>query len=186
MRELPAEARIGASVAALMAEDRETFMKRHSLRWLAFGGSALALLITALIALDTAPATAADTVVVYKSPTCNCCLRWIGHLRQAGFRVEARNETAMNALKAKLGVPGDLASCHTATVNGYVIEGHVPAQDIRRLLTEKPAATGLAVPGMPVGSPGMEQGSRVDSYKVLLFDTAGPPVQFAQHGTPAD
>lgn len=123
-----------------------------------------------------------DTVVVYKSPTCNCCSKWVEHLRQAGLKVEVHNENAMNPLKARLGVPQNLASCHTAIVNGYVIEGHVPATDIERLLVEKPTAKGLAVPGMPIGSPGMEQGDRRDLYEVLLFQTEGQTTVFAQHG----
>lgn len=123
-----------------------------------------------------------DTVVVYKSPTCHCCSKWVEHLRSAGFTVSVKNENAMTPLKTRLGVPADLASCHTALVRGYLIEGHVPAQDIRRLLAEHPKAKGLAVPGMPIGSPGMEQGDRIDPYKVVLFSDDAPPSVFATHG----
>ncbi len=127
----------------------------------------------------------AETVVVYKSPTCHCCSKWVEHLRSAGFTVSVKNENAMNPLKSQLGVPAHLASCHTALVRGYLIEGHVPAEDIRRLLAERPKAKGLAVPGMPIGSPGMEQGDRVDRYEVVLFRDDAAPSVFAAHGPAA-
>jgi hypothetical protein len=134
--------------------------------------------------LDDNSTTAAprDTVVVYKSPTCSCCSKWIEHLKHAGFRVEAHNESEMSQVKIRLGVPEVLASCHTAMINGYVIEGHVPAEDIKQLLAKHPKARGLAVPGMPVGSPGMEMGARVDSYDVLLMADDQPTRAFAHHG----
>jgi hypothetical protein len=145
---------------------------------------AAATALVALLAAACGPAgeASANAIVVYKSPTCGCCSKWVQHLRDAGFVVDVRNEPAMNPLKARLGVPAELASCHTATVNGYVIEGHVPAQDIRRLLAEKPATRGLAVPGMPTGSPGMEQSGRVDQYEVLAFDGTNEPRVFSEHG----
>lgn len=123
-------------------------------------------------------------VEVWKSPTCHCCSKWVDHLRQNGFSVRVHNESAMKPLKTKLGVPQELASCHTAVVGGYVIEGHVPAEDIHRLLSEKPKAIGLSVPGMPIGSPGMEQGDRRDPYETRLFDADGSDV-FAVHGAPS-
>jgi hypothetical protein len=123
------------------------------------------------------------TIEVWKSPSCQCCSKWIEHLQNDGFTVIAHNENAMNPLKTRLGVPQDLASCHTAVVDGYVIEGHVPAQDIRKLLREKPKALGLAVPGMPIGSPGMEQGDEIERYETLLFNAEGSSV-FAIHGAP--
>ncbi|WP_233575102.1 DUF411 domain-containing protein [Stagnimonas aquatica] len=128
-------------------------------------------------------AAAPDTVVVYKSPTCGCCLKWVEHLQQAGFTVETHDEPQMSLVKTRLGVPEALGSCHTATVNGYVIEGHVPAEDIRQLLAKRPKAKGLAVPGMPIGSPGMEMGDRVDPYQTLLFDGQGRSSVFSRHGT---
>jgi len=134
-------------------------------------------------ALPVASGAAPDTVLVYKSPSCHCCAKWINHLRHAGFTVETRDEPAMAALKTRLGIPPGLASCHTAQVGGYVIEGHVPAGDILRLLAERPRARGLAVPGMPIGSPGMEQDGRVDPYEVLLFSGDAAPAVFARHGT---
>jgi hypothetical protein len=121
-------------------------------------------------------------IEVWKSPTCSCCSKWVEHLRDAGFDVTVHNESTMNPLKTKLGVPQALASCHTAVINGYVIEGHIPAQDIRRLLSEKPDALGLAVPGMPIGAPGMEQGDRRDAYETVLFTSKGGTQTFAEHG----
>ncbi|KAA0876448.1 DUF411 domain-containing protein [Nitrincola tapanii] len=111
----------------------------------------------------------AESMKVYKSETCGCCNDWIDHVREAGFEVEAINHANMNQKKQALGLPAQLASCHTAIIEGYLIEGHVPASDILRLLQERPKITGLSVPGMPHGSPGMETG-RVDAYQVLAFD----------------
>lgn len=122
-----------------------------------------------------------DTILVVKSPTCGCCSKWADYLRQEGFKVQVRNENDMAQLKRDLGVPPNLASCHTATVAGYVIEGHVPAKDIRRLLTDKPIARGLALPGMPIGSPGMEQGERRDPYTTFLFKADGQSQLFMRH-----
>lgn len=120
-------------------------------------------------------------VVVHKSPTCGCCNAWIEHLRAYGFTVESRDHEDMGQVKAALGVPHGYGSCHTAEVDGYVIEGHVPAADIHRLLAERPSLRGLTVPGMPVGSPGMEQGTRVQPYEVIGFGDAGLET-FARHG----
>lgn len=119
--------------------------------------------------LLASPAWADSVMHVYKSETCGCCNDWIDHVRGAGFEVEYTNLRDMNGKKQELGLPYQLASCHTAVIDGYVIEGHVPADDIKRLLSERPDITGLAVPGMPHGSPGMETG-RVDPYQVLSFD----------------
>ena len=107
-------------------------------------------------------------ITVYKSPTCGCCTKWIKHLEKNGFHVEAKNSKKMREIKRKLGIEPKFQSCHTGLVNGYYIEGHVPAKDIKRLLKEKPKAVGLTVPGMPMGSPGME-GARKDPYSVLLI-----------------
>jgi hypothetical protein len=109
------------------------------------------------------------TVAVTKDPACGCCEKWVAHLRESGFTATV-TEGPVNPLKVRVGVPRDLTSCHTAQVGGYVIEGHVPASAIKRLLVEKPEGTGLAVPGMPVGSPGMEvEGMEPDTYDVVLF-----------------
>jgi hypothetical protein len=106
------------------------------------------------------------------SPTCGCCGKWVEHLRSNGFAVTVTETDKLDALRAKVGVPATLASCHTAFVGGYVVEGHVPANDIRKLLAERPNALGLAVPGMPAGSPGMDA-SHASGYEVLLFQADG-------------
>lgn len=112
-------------------------------------------------------------VAVTKEPSCGCCEKWVTHMREAGFTVKV-TEGPVNIVKARLGVPRDLASCHTAQVGGYLVEGHVPAGSVKRLLTEKPEGTCLAVPGMPVGSPGMEvEGREPDTYAVVLFGPGG-------------
>ena len=111
-------------------------------------------------------------VQVYKDAFCGCCANWVEHLKRAGFAATAENVANMNALKDKHGVPAKTRSCHTALVGGYVIEGHVPAAEIQRLLKEKPKVAGLAVPGMPIGSPGME-GPNARPYDVLTFDKTG-------------
>jgi len=121
-----------------------------------------------------ARATDLPRMVVTKDPSCGCCRGWTEHVRAAGFPIEIVESASVGRLKARLGVPQDLAGCHTAEVGGYVVEGHVPAAAIRRLLEERPAATGLAVPGMPVGSPGMEvEGSPPEIYEVVLFGPSG-------------
>ena len=117
-------------------------------------------------------AVAAPTITVYKDPNCGCCSAWVDHLKANGFKATVHEVRDTSPHKQKLGVPERLASCHTASVAGYTIEGHVPAADIRRLLAERPKAKGLAVPGMPQGSPGMETG-KLDRFDVLLFDDAG-------------
>jgi hypothetical protein len=122
-------------------------------------------------------------VTVYKSPTCGCCRAWVEHLQEDGFRVEVVDMNDRSALSSGRGVPRELGSCHTAVVGDYVVEGHVPAADIRRLLEEAPDAAGLAVPGMPIGSPGMEQGDHVQPYDVMLIARdGGQHSVFSSHG----
>ena len=134
--------------------------------------------------LGTAP-DAADLprIAIAKSPSCGCCGAWVDHLRAVGFEAEVREieQPALNALKAELGIAPDHASCHTATVEGYFVEGHVPADDIRRLLAEGPEARGLAVPGMPDGSPGMEMGDTRNPFDTLLVGKDGKASVFASH-----
>ena len=126
----------------------------------------------------------AETVSVYKDASCGCCAKWVDHLEQHGFATKTTNVTNIDEVKTKNGVPAQARSCHTGMVAGYVIEGHVPAADVRRLLKERPAGVvGLAVPGMPIGSPGMEVGSRVQPYSVLAFDKQGKTTVFARHGS---
>ena len=130
-------------------------------------------------ACDSVPS--GPQITVYKSPTCGCCKKWVAHLEDNGFDVTAKNVADVNPVKAENGLPPVLASCHTALIDGYVIEGHVPADDIKRLLKEKPAIAGLSVPGMPVGSPGMEQGGRKDKYDVVAFDNKNQMTVFSSY-----
>jgi hypothetical protein len=125
----------------------------------------------------------APSVEVWKDPNCGCCKDWVAHLEANGFRTRV-HETGNAAMRAQLGIATKYGSCHTARVDGYAIEGHVPAADIRRLLKERPMATGLAVPGMPVGSPGMDgpaYGGRRDAYDVLLIAKDGSATVFQPH-----
>lgn len=120
------------------------------------------------------------TLTVYESPNCECCARWVSRMRNNGFTVAVVEEVDVTPTKRKLGVPDGAASCHTATIGNYVIEGHVPAADIVRLLAERPNVVGLAAPGMPNGSPGMEVGLK-DHYTVVTFDRNGVTAPFAVH-----
>lgn len=144
---------------------------------LARGACALILGVAGFARVTRAAST---TIEVYRSPSCGCCGAWISHMRANGFEARVIETDDLAPIKSRLGVAEDLQSCHTALVEGYVIEGHVPAADVKRLLTERPAALGLAVPGMPLGSPGMEQGDRRERYKVILFAKTGRSV-FVQH-----
>lgn len=122
-----------------------------------------------------------NEITVYKSATCGCCKEWVNHLQANGFNVKAQDVSDLMSYKSANDVPMKLGSCHTATVDGYVIEGHVPANDIKRLLKERPPVSGLAVPGMPVGSPGMEQGGQKDRYDVLTFNKQGGTSVYARY-----
>jgi len=154
--------------------------RRHFSRTLL--AAATATLLPAARA-DKTPGTPGPLVEVWKSPTCGCCGDWIAHMQAHGFRVRV-HDIGNTAARARLGIPAALGSCHTALVGGYALEGHVPAADVIRLLKEKPPAAGLAVPGMPVGSPGMDgpaYGSRRDPYDVLLVDKLGATRVFSSH-----
>jgi hypothetical protein len=141
--------------------------------------SIIVFLVSMWLAAGLSAAGAAE-VTVYKSPTCGCCKNWVAHLRANGFSVKAVDVADVTSYKLANGVSPALASCHTALVDGYVIEGHVPAQDIQRLLRERPKVVGLAAPGMPAGSPGMEQGYK-DPYDVVSFDKNGNVSLYARH-----
>lgn len=135
----------------------------------------LGMLALGTTSIAVAAKPPAIPVEVWKDPNCGCCKDWIAHMEKNGFAVTVKDQ-GNNAARARLGMPQKFGSCHTAVVQGYVIEGHVPASDIQRLLKEKPQALGLAVPGMPVGSPGMDgavYGGRRDPYKVLLVQKDG-------------
>ena len=126
-------------------------------------------------------ASAEVEMTVYKSPTCGCCGKWITHMEENGFKVKAVDVIEMNVVKEKYGINRNLASCHTAVIDGYFIEGHVPADDVKRLLSDKSDSKGLTVPGMPVGSPGMEMDDRVDAYQVLSVNNDGSTEVFNQY-----
>jgi hypothetical protein len=135
--------------------------------------------------VDEAPVAASrlPRVIVHKSPSCGCCGAWVDHMREEGFAVEVRETDNLEPVKSRLGVPFGKGSCHTAEVGGYFVEGHVPASDVRRLLAERPDARGLALPGMPIGSPGMEApDGRVQPYTVELVEKNGTTAAYARHG----
>jgi hypothetical protein len=142
--------------------------------------------LSTLLLAQVSRANAATQIHVYKNPDCGCCGAWIDHLKGAGFSVQITETADGAAVRQRLGMPERVASCHTATVEGYVLEGHVPADEVKRLLVKKPQAIGLAVPGMPVGSPGMEYGSHRDRYDVVLVGRQGRDSVFATYlGTSA-
>lgn len=140
---------------------------------------ALGLLLCGSVLSTTAPAEE-PTISVYKSPTCGCCSQWISHLEENGFKVDPIDTSDLPMIKSRSGIAPEMASCHTAQIGGYVIEGHVPAGDIRRLLAEHPDARGLTVPGMPQGSPGMDA-PNPQHYQVLLIGKDGSTKVFAEH-----
>jgi len=141
----------------------------------------LLLAIAATPILHPSLSQAAAPIHVYKNPDCGCCSAWVDHLKAAGFAVQVTETADTSSLRKRFGMPERFAGCHTATLEGYVLEGHVPADDIKRLLAMKPQAIGLSVPGIPVGSPGMEYGDRRDPYKVLLIDRRGGERVFASY-----
>jgi hypothetical protein len=126
-------------------------------------------------------AAAAPEMAVFKTRTCGCCSKWVDHMKANGFNVTVTDVPSTAEYRKKYGVPERLLSCHTAVVNGYAVEGHVPAADVQRLLKTRPKAKGLSVPGMPVGSPGMEQGPRRDAYSVVLFQADGSVSEFQKY-----
>lgn len=143
-----------------------------------FWGGGLAALVGVLGLLATQQGIAAD-IVVYKSPTCGCCGKWVDHMDDAGFTVDVEDRRDLAPIKSKLGVPVRMQSCHTAEVGDYIVEGHVPADLVKRMIDEKPDIRGLAVPGMPMGSPGME-GPRKDPYNVIAIGNDGRLKVFAR------
>ena len=156
-------------------------MNSHPVRTIGLTVAFIALALTTAAAPISLPEAAKKPIItVYKDPGCGCCKSWIEHLIKHGYRVDAKDTPEMAEIKRTLGVPEALTSCHTAVVNGYLIEGHVPAEDIAKLLKEKPKVAGLAVPGMPMGSPGME-GPRQQHYQVLSFDKNGKTKVFASY-----
>lgn len=129
------------------------------------------------------PLAGAATVTAYKTASCGCCEAWVEHMRDAGFTLDVEDVDRATLVdhKRDLGLDPDLAACHTAVVDGYVVEGHVPAEDVRRMLDERPDIAGIAVPGMPQGSPGMDFGQGSERYDVIAFDRAGDRRVYARH-----
>ncbi|WP_299733570.1 DUF411 domain-containing protein [uncultured Endozoicomonas sp.] len=139
-------------------------------------GSVLTFTSLSALATENLP-----TIMVYKSPTCGCCTEWVKHLEDYGFKTMSHNVQDVNKYKQKANLPHGMGSCHTAFVDGYAIEGHVPAEDIKHMLTARPNIRGIAVPGMPMGSPGMEYGNRKDAYNVISYTKDGSTEVFSSH-----
>jgi hypothetical protein len=135
------------------------------------------------VAAQPKPVSSRTAAIVYKTPSCGCCSLWVDHLRANGFTVEAKDVSAaeVRAVSKAAGLPEDGTSCHTAKIGNYVVEGHVPASDIQKMLKEKPAIAGIAAPGMPMGSPGMEQGGAKEAYDVMSFTKDGKMAVYAKH-----
>ena len=142
----------------------------------------LAGLATAALSRAALASARATRLTVYKSPTCGCCANWVAYMQKHGFAVDAHDvaEDMLEQVKTTAGLPSALRSCHIALAGGYAFEGHVPADLVKKVLTTKPKLAGLAVPGMPAGSPGMEMGGRSDPYDVMAFDRAGKSWVFAK------
>lgn len=134
-----------------------------------------------VLLLSQAAEAAGPQMSVYKTRTCGCCSKWVEHMRANGFDVNVTDVPSTAEYRRKYGVPEKLQSCHTAVVNGYALEGHVPAADVHRVLASGSKAKGLAVPGMPIGSPGMEQGQKRQGYSVVLFDANGGTSEFQKY-----
>ena len=120
-------------------------------------------------------------ITVYKNPECDCCVKWIEYLHSYGYQVDQQNIRDVHKIKRKLGIPIELSACHTGVIDGYVVEGHITHRDIKRLLLFKPKVKGIAVPGMPIGTPGMERGDKREPYKVFSFDENGVVDVFVEH-----
>ena len=150
---------------------------------IALAASAFAIAGLVAYAQPKPVSSRSNVAVVYKTPTCGCCSLWVEHLKKNGFQVEVNDVSAaqVRGVSQAAGLTEDNTSCHTARIGGYIVEGHVPAADIQRLLKEKPAVAGIAAPGMPMGSPGMEQGGRADAYNVIAFTKDGKTSVFAKH-----
>jgi hypothetical protein len=140
-----------------------------------------AAVLTAFVAVPFLAETSSKEVHVFKSRTCGCCGAWVRHMKSAGFAVAVTDVDDTAAERKRLGMPERFGSCHTATVDGYVLEGHVPATEVKRLLEAGTKALGLAVPSMPIGSPGMEMGARKAPYQVLLIDRSGEASVYASY-----
>ena len=157
---------------------------RMSTRTFAALVGALAMASAAFVAAQPKPVSSRTPIVVYKTPTCGCCAMWVEHMRQNGFQPEVHDVSAaqVRAVSKAAGLSDEGSSCHTAKVGNFIVEGHVPAADVQRMLKEKPAIAGIAAPGMPIGSPGMEMGGRTQRYDVVAFTKDGKTKVFSTHG----
>ena len=154
-----------------------------AMRTAGFAGATAALIFVA--GAIAANAQNAGVVEVWKDPFCGCCNKWIEQMKTAGFNLRVHDTKTLGSIKTRLGIPQRLRSCHTAKVGGYVVEGHVPIADVKRLLSQKPEVVGISVPGMPIGSPGMEVPSgETEPYEVLMFDKQAKTSVFAKHNWP--
>jgi hypothetical protein len=139
-------------------------------------------IVALLLAASSAPSQLNQPqITVYKDRSCGCCKKWVAHLEASGFKTIVKEVDATAPYQKQFHVPAELGSCHTAVVDGYTIEGHVPAREIKKLLSERPKVVGLSVPGMPIGSPGMENGDRRQAYSVLTFDKSGKSKVYASY-----
>lgn len=159
-----------------------SFSFRPSRRSLLIGVAALSAGAVAAALLPASPSSVNEEMAVYKSPACGCCAAWVKHVQDAGFRVRVVARNDLSPIREKLGAPPELASCHIAVIDGYVVEGHVPADAIKRLLAERPDAVGIFAPGMPLGSPGMESPYGSDPFDVILLRRSGGRAVFASYG----
>jgi hypothetical protein len=138
------------------------------------------LALAGTLAAAARPTEQGLSMTVYKTPTCGCCAKWVEHMKAAGFKVQVQDMDDLTEIKQASGVPVRIRTCHTAVVGNYVVEGHVPADLVKKMLSEKPKVTGIAVPGMPIGSPGMESGNEKTAYDVVLFDKSGTTTVYAK------
>lgn len=164
-----------------MKQNRFCSQIRQLIQLLTIAFVAIAMSILLVSEPSMAASSKSSEINVYRDPSCSCCGGWIDHLATKGFQPTSIATSNMETLKQQYGVPEGLASCHTAVIDNYVIEGHVPAEDIKRLLAEKPNVAGIAVPGMPIGTPGMENGDRKDSFTVFSFDKQGKTAAFNRY-----
>jgi hypothetical protein len=158
-----------------------TVMNRREWVARAMGMLAGGALLAGVLPTPAIASAKPTAITVYKDPSCGCCAKWVTHLQANGFAPEVHDRTDMDAFKDSVGVPTALRSCHTAIIGKYVIEGHVPASDVKQLVATAPKIVGLAVPGMVAGSPGMEMGARADRYDVIAFAADGKTRPFAHH-----
>jgi hypothetical protein len=162
-----------------MSETPSSIARRDFLR-LGAGAAALTLVPGSLLA--RAGTAELPLMTIYKSETCVCCEKWVDHVKAAGFKTAVHDRDPIDPLKDELKIPRHVRSCHTAQVGGYLVEGHVPAADVKRLLKEKPKVMGLAVPGMPIGTPGMDQpGVPAEPYHVVAFQHTGATTVYAKY-----